>query len=76
MADQNLANTKSVRVKKYYKDTINELKKIIWPNKEQLINNTAAVIGLVVVIGVFIWIFDAGLRWLFLVKIFGAGFGK
>ncbi|MGE5472824.1 MAG: preprotein translocase subunit SecE [Ignavibacteriales bacterium] len=44
--------------KKYVKDTTGELKKVIWPNRQQTINNTIAVLGSVVVIGLLIWVFD------------------
>ena len=41
-----------------------ELKKVVWPSKNQMINNRLVVlacvlvVGCVVVIGVFIWLFD------------------
>lgn len=63
MADQNTASrSKSVDMKKYYKDTVAELKKVVWPNRQQVINSTAAVIGSVAIVGIFIWLFDGGLQ--------------
>lgn len=60
MAEQNAADkAKTVGVKKYYKDTVAELKKVVWPNREQTVKNSLAVLGSVLVIGSFIWIFDA-----------------
>ena len=35
-----------------------ELKKVQWPTRKQTINNTLIVIACVVVVGVFIWLFD------------------
>ena len=35
-----------------------ELKKVQWPTRKQTINNTLIVIACVIVVGVFIWIFD------------------
>ena len=35
-----------------------ELKKVQWPSKKQTINNTLIVIACVIVVGLFIWIFD------------------
>ena len=59
MADNSMTEkAKTAGVKKYYKDTIGELKKVIWPNRQQTINNTIAVLGSVVVIGLLIWVFD------------------
>ena len=36
-----------------------ELKKVVWPTKKQVLQNTVVVLISVLVIGVFIWIFDA-----------------
>ncbi len=46
---------------KFFKDVKSELKKVIWPNRTQLVNNTATVIAACVIIGAVIWIADAGL---------------
>lgn len=61
MADQNV--TKAVSAKRYFKDTIAELKKVVWPNRKDVTNNTTAVIGAVAIIGLIIWLFDAGLNY-------------
>ena len=47
------------RVKKFWREYKSELKKVVWPSKSQMINNTLVVIACVVVVGVFIWVFDA-----------------
>ena len=44
---------------KFFRDVKSELKKVIWPNKQQLINNTATVLAACLVTGIFIWIADA-----------------
>ena len=36
-----------------------ELKKVQWPSSKQTVNNTVIVIVCVVIVGAFIWIFDA-----------------
>ena len=46
------------RVKRWFKDLKGELKKVQWPTKKQTINNTVIVIICVIVVGVFIWLFD------------------
>ena len=51
-------------VKKYFRELRSELKKVVWPTAEQVLKNAAIVIGCVIVVGVFIWVFD-----------FVAGFG-
>ena len=46
------------RVGKWLKEMRSELKKVQWPTKKQTINNTLIVIACVVVVGIFIWLFD------------------
>ena len=46
------------RIGKWLKDMKSELKKVQWPTRKQTINNTLIVIACVIVVGVFIWIFD------------------
>ena len=41
------------------RDMKGELKKVVWPTKKQIINNTLIVIACVVFVGIFIWLFDA-----------------
>ena len=46
------------RAAKWFKDLKSELKKVQWPTKKQTVNNTLIVIACVVVVGLFIWVFD------------------
>ena len=46
------------RIGKWFKDMRSELKKVQWPTRKQTVNNTVIVIACVVVVGIFIWIFD------------------
>ncbi|HEX2946326.1 MAG TPA: preprotein translocase subunit SecE [Clostridia bacterium] len=46
------------RIVKFTKDIRTELKKVIWPTRAQLINNTVSVLGICLVIGVVIWASD------------------
>ena len=46
------------RVGKWLKEMKSELKKVQWPSKKQTINNTLIVIACVVIVGLFIWVFD------------------
>ena len=45
------------RIKRFFRELKSELKKVVWPSKRQMINNTLIV--LLCVLGVFIWVFDA-----------------
>ena len=63
-------NTKVVKKKhsgkflKFFRDLFSETKKITWPSRKTVINNTLVVIACVLVIGAFIWILDALLTFL------------
>jgi len=46
---------------KFFKEVRTELKKVIWPNRAQLTNNTITVLLCCLLVGALIWIFDAGL---------------
>ena len=52
------------KVKKYFRELRSELKKVVWPTPQQVLKNALIVCGCVLVVGVFIWVFD-----------FVAGFG-
>ena len=49
----------AANVAKFFRDTKSELKKVQWPSRKQTINNTLIVIACVIVVGIFIWLFDA-----------------
>ena len=46
------------RASKWLHELKVELKKVQWPTKKQTVNNTLIVIACVVVVGLFIWVFD------------------
>ena len=52
------------KVRKYFRELKSELKKVTWPTPKQVIKNTLIVVACVLVVGVFVWLFD-----------FVAGFG-
>ena len=47
------------RAKRWFREMKSELKKVVWPSKEQLIKNTLIVLACVLVVGICIWVFDA-----------------
>ena len=47
------------RIARWFREMRSELKKVVWPSKSQMINNTLVVLACVLVVGVFIWVFDA-----------------
>ncbi len=47
------------RVGKSFKATKSELKKVVWPTRKQLINNTGIVIAALIVVGLIIFGLDS-----------------
>ena len=43
----------------YFRELKSELKKVVWSTPKQVLKNTLIVIACVLVVGVFIWLFDA-----------------
>ena len=62
MSETNLANGRKLtfgeRVKKFFKDTKAELKKVTWPTKEQLIHNTGVIIVFILIITAILSVLD------------------
>ena len=50
---------KGNRIARWLREMRSELKKVQWPTWKQVLKNTGIVILCVLVIGVFIWVFDA-----------------
>ncbi len=50
--------SKGGRVKKFLKEVRNELRKVNWPNRKELVSYTSVVLSTVVVFAIFFGIFD------------------
>ena len=50
---------KQNKIFKFIKEVKSEMKKVVWPSKKQLVNNTLIVIAAVVIVCIIIAIFDA-----------------
>ncbi len=48
-------------VVKFFKDSINEIKKIVWPTPKATFNNMLVVLVVVCIVGLFVFALDAGL---------------
>ncbi len=46
-------------IAKYIREAKSEMKKVVWPSRKQVVNNTIVVIAAVLIIGIIIWILDA-----------------
>mgnify|MGYP005816348065 CR=1 FL=1 len=59
MAKSENKNDNKNKVKKhFFKDFKAELKKVIWPTPKQLLNNTTAVISIVIITGIIVFALD------------------
>lgn len=47
------------RTARFFRDIRNELRKVIWPTREQLVKSTISVLAICLVLGAVIWICDA-----------------
>jgi preprotein translocase subunit SecE len=45
-------------------ESIEEVKKVVWPTRKETLQTTAAVFAFVVVMAVFLWISDKALEWI------------
>ncbi len=54
-------------VVKYFKDARSEFKKVVWPSRKQVINNTVVVLVSMIVSGLAIWGIDT--LFMFLIKL-------
>lgn len=55
-----LANFRKNSVR-FFKDIRAELKKVIWPTRQQLLNNTVTVLLVCLLVGIVIWVADEAL---------------
>ena len=46
------------KTKKFFRELKSELKKVVWPTAQQVLKNALVVVGCVLVVGAFIWLFD------------------
>ena len=45
-------------VARYFRELRSELKKVVWSSPKQVAKNTLIVLACVLVVGVFVWVFD------------------
>jgi len=49
------------KIKSFFVEYKNELKKIVWPTQKTVLKNTGIVLAMIFVIGIFVAALDAGL---------------
>lgn len=63
---------KQNRIVKYFKELKSELKKVVWPSRKQVVNNTGIVLAVMIVVGLFLAGIDTGLGFI-VDKLIGIG---
>jgi len=53
------------QVKKFVQSAYNEMKKVHWPTRREVVVYTAVVLVAVLIVGIMIWVFDLGLSSIF-----------
>ena len=56
-----MAETKKKgRVKRYFRELVSEFKKLEWPTKSKVLNNTIVVLVMMLFVTAFVWLLDLG----------------
>ena len=55
----------------YTRESIREVRKVVWPERKEAIQMTAIVFGFVIVMALFLWLTDKTLEWVFYDLILG-----
>ncbi len=54
----------AIRIFSYFRESREELKKVVWPTRKETQNNTMLVIGISLFVAVFLGLLDLGLNYL------------
>ena len=57
-----MAENKSGKAMKFFRETKSELKKVSWPSKSQLINNTVVILVFIVIATLVLSLLDVGFQ--------------
>ena len=56
-----MAETKKKgRIKRYFRELVSEFKKLEWPTKSKILNNTIVVLVMMLFVTAFVWVLDLG----------------
>jgi preprotein translocase subunit SecE len=58
--------------KVYAQESVEEVRKVVWPTRKETIQTTAIVFGFVVIMALFLWMVDGSLLWT-MKKLIGRG---
>lgn len=62
-----ISTTQGARFYKFAKAARNELRKVVWPTRQETIQSTIAVVALVSILALVLWMFDS--LWLWIVTL-------
>ena len=48
---------------RFFKEVKSEMKKVVWPSRKQVTNNTLIVLAVVVLVGIIIWALDLAFQY-------------
>jgi preprotein translocase subunit SecE len=51
------------RLNSFFKETKIELRKVVWPNRDETMKTTGMIMVAVVIVAIFLWIVDAFFTW-------------
>ena len=57
-----MAENKTNKAMKFFRETKSELKKVSWPSKSQLINNTVVILSFIVIATLVLSLLDVGFQ--------------
>ena len=56
-----MAETKKKgRIRRYFREFVSEFKKLEWPTKSKVLNNTIVVLVMMLFVTAFVWVLDLG----------------
>jgi preprotein translocase subunit SecE len=55
----------------FFRDSVKEVKKVVWPTRKEAVQMTLYVFGFVVIMALFLWLCDKTLEWVFYDVILG-----
>lgn len=53
------------RTASFFRDARTEVRKVVWPTRQETVQTTLTVFAIVVFVGFLLWLFDMFLAWLF-----------
>jgi preprotein translocase subunit SecE len=66
-----MASDSGRRLLAFGRDSVRELKKVVWPERKEAIQMTMYVFGFVLVMSIFLWVTDKTIEWVFYDLILG-----